>query len=377
MTNPHHFRLSSYYFFYFIAVGVVAPYLGAYLHYLGHGAKAIGEITAVLVGTKLVAPLVWGWLADHTGQRVRIIQFATVAALLCFMLLLVVDSYWGLIIVLFSGSFFWNAVLPQYEVLTLNRLGDDTERYANIRLWGSVSFILTTIVVGMLLDHTDEASIIPVLLFAMAGITVCAMLEPRMVVAENMPAMLPISPLLRRKEVIGLFLICFLMQMSHGPYYTFFTIYMNEAGYSYTDTGWFWALGVIPEVGVFLLLPWLLRRFSALKLLVVSLLVTAIRWFIVANYVDNTAILGASQLLHMASYGLYHGAAISLVHKYFRGNHQGRGQALYNAVSFGAGGALGAWMSGLLWQEHGAKTFLIASGLALLALIPAWWVRER
>lgn len=377
MNNPHAFRLSGFYFFYFIAVGVVAPYLGAYLQYRGHDAQAIGEIMAVLVGTKLIAPLVWGWLADHTGQRVKIIQVATFLSFICFLCLLLVEGYWSLIIVLFAASFFWNAALPQYEALTLSRLGDNTDGYARIRLWGSVSFIITTILVGMLLDATNEGNTVYVILFGIAGIVVCASFEPRLVENEHKGPSLSILPLFKRKEVIGLFLVCFLMQMSHGPYYTFFTIYLSDAGYSYTGTGLFWALGVIPEVGVFLVLPWLLRRFSAAFLLAVSLVVTAVRWVVVAYFVDNTAILAVSQLLHMASYGLYHGAAISLVHKYFVGSHQGRGQAFYNAISFGAGGALGAWLSGQFWVSNGEQTFLLASVIALVALLPVWWIREK
>jgi PPP family 3-phenylpropionic acid transporter len=46
---------------------------------------------------------------------------------------------------------------------------------------------------------------------------------------------------------------------------------------------------------------------------------------------------------------------------------QGRGQALYNSVSFGVGGALGSVVSGLLWSSAGALwTFSVAAGFALL-----------
>ena len=60
--------------------------------------------------------------------------------------------------------------------------------------------------------------------------------------------------------------------------------------------------------------------------------------------------------------------AIYMIHALFTGAHQGRGQALYSSVSFGAGGAVGSLASGYLWTGMGPQAmYLMAAGISLAA----------
>jgi PPP family 3-phenylpropionic acid transporter len=84
------------------------------------------------------------------------------------------------------------------------------------------------------------------------------------------------------------------------------------------------------------------------------------------------------QLLHGLTFGAYHAASIAAVNLWFPGKAQGRGQALYSSLSFGAGGLLGALISGATWDDWGAGwTFTLASCFALLGFLLVWrWVLE-
>jgi len=80
-----------------------------------------------------------------------------------------------------------------------------------------------------------------------------------------------------------------------------------------------------------------------------------------------------AQSLHAATFGSFHAAAMHLTHQYFVGRHQGRGQALYSSLSFGAGGAVGSLLSGFLWSDPGpAVTYSVAAGFSLLAFAVYW-----
>jgi MFS family permease len=87
----------------------------------------------------------------------------------------------------------------------------------------------------------------------------------------------------------------------------------------------------------------LLPGVGARRMLILSLLFTALRWLLIGHFPQSLPVLLAAQVLHAASFGTFHAAAIHLVHHYFTGRHQGRGQALYGGVSFGAGGAIGSF----------------------------------
>jgi MFS transporter, PPP family, 3-phenylpropionic acid transporter len=130
----------------------------------------------------------------------------------------------------------------------------------------------------------------------------------------------------------------------------------------------------VAEIVVFLRMPRWLPRYGARRLMLVTTALTALRWVLVAWFVDNLWVMIMAQTLHAASFGLYHAVAIHLIHRHFRGRHQGRGQALYSSLSFGAGGALGSFGAGYLWEGVGAEWMYIAAAvIAVAAGGIAWW----
>ena len=372
-------RLSSFYFFYFASIGAFMPYWGPYLAEVGFTGSQIGELMAIVLATKIVAPNVWGWLADRAGVRMPIIRWGALAGLVAFGGVLLYTGYWWLAVVMAVFSFFWNAILPQFEATTLRALGQNHHRYALVRLWGSVGFIVAVVLLGWLFDHVSVTWLPWVVLgiFAVLYLTTLWVREPVHDHAgqEHVPALLQV---LRRPEVIALFLACFFMQASHGPYYAFFTLYVEMAGFSRSTAGLLWALGVAAEVVLFLLLPRLILQFGAWWLLSVALVLTTLRWALLAAVPESLPMLLFIQTLHAASYGVYHAAAISLIHYFFPGRLQGRGQALYSSLSFGIGGALGSLVAGYLWDGVSpASVYVFAAGLAAAGVFASVWGGRR
>lgn len=368
-----HWRLSGFYLFYFAALGAFWPYWGLYLKSTGFDEGDIAELIAIIMVSKVFSPYIWGWIADHTGRRMGIVRLVSFLAALMFSAIYFTQGFWWLALVLVLYSFFWNAALPQFEAVTLSYLGGDEHRYSSIRLWGSVGFVVAVVSVGPLLEYMG-AEILPgvyLLLLVVIWLMSLVVSEPASAVHQDQQG--GIMAVLKQPVVIALFVVCFLLQASHGPYYAFYSIYLEENGYSYTAIGWLWGLGVIAEIIVFFRMHSLLPRYGHRRLLIISLILTSVRWLIIAWCVDSVAMMLFAQLLHAASFGVYHAVAISLIHRFFPGRHQGRGQALYSSVSFGAGGALGSYLSGLTWLTLGAQwTFTLAALVSALAVLIAW-----
>ena len=121
---------------------------------------------------------------------------------------------------------------------------------------------------------------------------------------------------------------------------------------------------------VFAALPWLYRRFDARVLLAASFALAVLRFLLIAWAAHVTALLLLAQLLHAASFGVFHSAALAIIHRLFEGGAQARGQATYTSLSFGLGGTLGGLGAGLAWQALGpAATFSLAAGCALLGFV--------
>ena len=125
-------RFAANYFFYFAILGLISPYLAVFLDGKGFNSVELGEIFAILTATKLIAPSLWAMLADKTGQQLTIIRLGALLALLSFMLLFWLNSYWSISLCLALFSLFWTAILPQLEVLTLNSVRHSSKIYARI-----------------------------------------------------------------------------------------------------------------------------------------------------------------------------------------------------------------------------------------------------
>jgi PPP family 3-phenylpropionic acid transporter len=373
-----YWRLSSFYFFYFAALGALVPYWGLYLKSLGFGAVDIGSLTAILMATKIVAPYIWGWLGDHLGHRMRIVRIASLASALAFVLMFWSDGFWSIAAVMTLFSFFWNASLPQLEVVTLNYLGARVQRYARLRVWGSVGFILTVLILGWLVDREGPAIVLSAVFMIYLGIwlTTLTVRDPD---PEAHPHAQPhILQVLRQPSVLAFFAAVFLMQLSHGPYYAFYTIYMTDYGHSKTLIGGLWALGVVAEVVVFMLMHRLLERFGARRVLVASLGVAALRWVVIGMFPADLWLMLLAQLMHAATFGTFHASSIHLVQHFFQGRHKGRGQALYSSLSYGAGGAMGSWLAGHAWADLGPlSSYLLAAVAALLGSLVAWRLMDQ
>ena len=375
---PFYWRLSGFYFLYFGLLGTLVPYWSLYLKDLGFSPFAIGVLMAVPQITKIGAPNLWGWLADRTGARLRIIRLGNLAAALAFLPVFWVDQVWSMAILLATFSFFWNAVLAQFEVITLRTLGDQAHRYSHVRLWGSLGFIGAVLLVGWALDYLP-IDLLPWVMSALLWLLwLTTQSLPSGGAEQPRPRPGGVRDLLRRRDVQAFIVASFLMQASHGPYYTFYSIHLEDLGFRKFTVGVLWALGVAAEVGVFLVMHRLMRRFALAGVLFASLLLAVLRWLIIALCGADLWWLVPAQLLHAASYGSFHAASIAWVQDTFGEAHAGQGQALYSSLGYGAGWALGAGLSGLYWARWGADSFLVAAATAAVAALVVWrWLLNR
>lgn len=374
-------RLSGFYFFYFAFLGALVPYWSLYLGSFGFGAETVGVLMGMLHATRILAPSLWGWLADRSGRRMLIVRLGACCAWLVFLLL-----FWGetplyIALVTLGFSFFWNAILPQFEVVTLRHLGAEKHRYSRIRVWGSVGFIGAVLGTGWLMEWLDiralPAVLLGLLMLIWFNTLVVAQKEDRGVEPQEHVS---VGPVMRQPQVIAFFAICFLVQFGHGPYYSFFSPMLEAMGHDRGVIGMLWALGVIAEVVLFIWMHRVLERWSYRVIMLVSLWLSVLRWTLTALFPDQMAVLVVAQLLHAASFGSLHIIGIALVQHYFPPQTQGRGQAFFSSLGFGAGGFLGSVAAGYVWAWGGGMpAFMMAALGCLVAIVLAtiWIYPEK
>jgi PPP family 3-phenylpropionic acid transporter len=361
--------LSAYYFFYFAAVGTLIPYLGLYLQSLSFGAMEIAQITAVLAMARIVSPPLLALLADRRGQFLFYAQLTSFMSALLVLGFWWLDAFGSLLWLIWWLGFFWHAALPPMESLTLRTLGDDLASYSRIRLWGSVGFIVAVLGVGYLIESFGILAFLwsMTLFFVLMALVTLVNHEQPHTRAQGLD-LVGLWQSVKQPVVLLVLGLALLVQLSHGVYYAFYSLLLDATGYSASEIGLLWTLGVVAEVVLF----WQFSRFQTFlsfkNWLLLATGLTLLRWIMVASFADVWWLLVIAQLLHAATFGVFHSVVVQWLHRAFHA-HQAQGQALYVSITYGIGGVLGSLLAGYAWVwGQGSATFALAAVAAAMAL---------
>ena len=372
MTSFLYSRFSSFYFFYYFFVGLFVPYWGIYLKSLSFSALQIGTLLSLFQISRIFAPNLFGWLADKSGERAKWVKITSFCGVLGFLGIFWANTFYSIFFVMMAMSIFTSSTLPLAESLTLSHLEANKANsdYSRIRLWGSLGFIVASLVLGFFIDNTGAKSLIYGLLVAQIIIFLLSFVIPDKVIKLKEGKKRSIWGVLKRTEVIILLTGCALMVSSHGLLYNFYSIFLQEQGYSNIIIGILWSIGVIFEILIFIMMPMILKQLTLKSVLLISLLFAVIRFFLIGNFVDSLSILILAQIMHAATFGSFHVASIQLISNFFNNEHQARGQSLYNSITYGVGGTIGGLGGGYLIDYWGAaNTFIFSAILPLIGFI--------
>ena len=376
-ASSSHFAL--FYALYFALLGCIAPFWGLYLQHLEFSASDIGLLMGMFGVVRILAPNIWAAQTRHFNSTLHMIRLAGLLTVVSFTLIFVARDLVWVAVVMMAYGFFWAAMLPQYEALCMESLGNQLDRYSRVRLWGSLGFVITVGVLGAVFDQWGIVLLPVIMWILMVLITVNTWLvsqdkQPK----EQVLGQASFLSLLTSKAVIGFIVVNIFLQISFGPYYTFFSIFLESAGYSASLIGVFWAIGVIAEVILFWQFGRIMHLMSWRTWIAVSLIVTGIRWALTGYLLHSFWTLILLQTLHAFSFAAMHAVSMRYIQSLFPGSLQARGQALYSSVSFGLGGAIGAFASGLLWESLGGTlVFLLAGIVSMLAAVIAIYTLDN
>ncbi|MDC4482694.1 MFS transporter [Acinetobacter baumannii] len=373
-------RLGGFYFFYYSIVGTFMPYWNLYLQDQGFNYQEIGILSSIAIVTRFFAPLVWGWIADKSGKRMLLVRIATwMEACIWLAIFIIPNTFQSVALLMLIFSFFQNAILAQFEGVTLFWLGDQRAKlYGKIRKWGSVGFIVGVFTIGAILEIIP-ISMLPILLLIIASLAFIwafTIREP-----EGGPTsqkhLEPLLPVLKRPEVAAFFTIEFILLFSHAPFYSFYSNLLKSLNFSTTEIGFLWAMGVVSEIVMFAYATTFFKYFSWRSLVAVCLILTSIRWLLVAIFSHYFIGQLFAQCLHAFSFGLFHLIAMRLIFQNFSIGQQGRGQAFYSTM-WGLGVAFGSILAGHYWKIlTGEHIFMIAALVVLFGLCFVYWLPKQ
>ena len=360
---------------YFAYAGLISTYGPLWFQSLGYSTFAIGVLTSMQAGTRLFTPYAWGWLADHTGRRERLLRLAAGGALAASLGFFVPVGYaWvaAVTILLFLCT---AGVIPISEALLAHRVSSggrlDVARYGRVRMWGSVGFVVAVVASGFVLESLGVGRF-PALVVALLAVLLFTSwrLPPSPEASHHQAVATGALSVLKQPVVAWFFAGVFLTVLAHTSLYAFYSLYLSSLGYDKSAIGVLWAFAVTAEVAWFWFQGRWIHRLSLHAWLVVAALTSAVRFALIAAFGGIALVLVAAQFLHAISFAAQHSICIAVITRHFPGRLRGRGQALYTVLGYGASGVIGGVAGGALSQAFGfASVFWAASGTGLAA---AW-----
>jgi PPP family 3-phenylpropionic acid transporter len=369
--RSYHLVIGSQYFLYFGVLGIFLPFFNLYCYHLGFSGFRIGILSAVRSLALVLFPLIWGALADRLNARQPIYILCCFCSALIWMLYLFTVDFWPMLVISIFYGMFFSPIISFLEAFTMDILGKEKKSYGRIRVWGSISFIAVVVILGKVIDLYSVEIIVVLILAGSLMLSVISTQIPGIQTAKKKRLSAGAKSLLDRGVLVFLF-CAFLMLVSHGAYYGFFSIHLANLGFGSTFIGLTWALASAAEILVMLRSDQIFNRFSIKAVLIFSFMVAALRWLILF-FVQSAAAILLSQVLHAVTYGTFHIACILYIDQLAPDRAKTLGQAVNNATSYGLGLMVGFFLNGYLYEITGSfALFIISSMIALCGGLIFW-----
>ncbi|WP_292969934.1 3-phenylpropionate MFS transporter [Pantoea sp. UBA4549] len=359
------------YFTYFFCYGIYLPFWSVWLQGSGLDAEKIG----LLLGCGMVARFAGSLLiASQVKNPAQLIVALRLLALLTALFAL---GFWfggqwlWLLLVMVGFNLFFSPLVPLSDALAATWTRQIGLAYGPVRLWGSLAFVISSALTGMLVSAYSYQAILLLL-----SLGVMAMLSGMLLPPQTRPqgdarqgasgGWAAWRDLLRENSVWRFMICVTLLQGAHAAYYSFSAIWWQQAGYSASVVGYLWSLGVVAEIVVFALSSRLFRRWSARDLLLLSGVCALIRWTLLGA-TTALSLLVVAQILHCGSFTVCHLAAMRFIAAR-KGTEVIRLQSLYSALAMGGGIAVMTMICGVLFAHLQGHLFWVMALVALPAL---------
>lgn len=363
-------RLSLMHALNFLGVGFYLPFFPVWLGSKGLSDVEIGYVLAIPILVRVfVASSVTG-LGDRLRPNIVLALLNALAAAIYFALapqvqLVPIAVLTALSAIALAG------VVPLADVLTTAQVkAGALKDYGRVRLWGSVTFVLSNLAGGYLIAQ-HGAWLIPFVLAGSSSLAALAALQ-----APSPP--LGLSPATSRGASPAGFGLPFWLAVgaaacvnaTHAAVYAFSSLHWRSIGFSGEAVGWLWAVAVLAEIAVFLFAGSIAARgLVGLRWIAIAAVAAALR-FGAMSADRGLAVTVLLQLLHGITFGCMHlgtlAALSALAPEARRAAAQGRLVAA-SALVMG----LTTILSGYLYRLFGPGVFLAMVPLALLGLMLA------
>jgi len=369
-------RTTGFYFTLFMANGAAVMALPLWLDSVGISAGEIGIINAVPMLLMLLVNLVVGRIADRASDWRSVIVIGTLLAGTIPIGLFFVNEFWGILLVWTLAALPNAAVNPVADAATMRMTRRRGTDYGTIRAWGTVGYMLFNAATGFIIAAWGVTAFVP-LFVALSLVRVgTAFCLPKFRSPEPKPTLAEAVPVAgRARELLKLWFVLpiFGFAMIFGTHYilnAFAALLWKQQGIPEAVIGPLIAVGAFAEASMMFAWRHFSTRFSARHLILLSALVTAARWAIMA-FSPPIWILFPLQLTHAITFSLGFLASVHFITNWTSEDIAAEAQSYFVVLqqSMSVVALVGfGWLVGLM----GPHAYLVAAVFALVGGACVW-----
>jgi PPP family 3-phenylpropionic acid transporter len=368
----------------YVAFGVASPFLPAFLLSRGISPEQLGLFLSLGIIVRLGSGPIAGRIADRLHALRRVLAICTAGAAILASSFIPIYGFLPLLVISLLHAALLAPTTTLADALALrsaSQTGKSRFEYGWVRGTGSAAFIVGAIVSGQAVNVLGLGSALVAQAIFLAGAACAALVVPEIPKRDegrrrsHEAGITSLSHLLRNRTFRCLVLVAALILGSHAMHDAFAMIVWNAAGISPAIGGVLWSASVAAEIVIFFIVgPWLLRRITPQKAMVIAALAAVLRWTVMSQ-APTVLTLALVQPLHGLTFALLHLACMRILVIITPIELAATAQAVY-AFGIAAFAAMLTFASGFLYARLGAMGFLVMAALALAA-IPAIWALSR
>lgn len=375
VAAPRHFgpRISLFYTGFFVVGGLVTPFFPVWLHLRGLTPEQIGVCLAFPLAARLLFMPLGSAFADRApNRRFAIIIFALLGLLL-FIPATFVSGYWPILLLTGLATATLGMTMPAIDALALTgvrRFGLD---YGKMRVWGSISFIVVSLVGGVIIGHFGTGVLSPLLIGSYVVAALSAFLLPvtppeiRAVDDAAKPESVSARSILTSRSFLVVIISASLITATHAVFYSFGTIHWEKLGFTGGEIGLLWASGVVAEIGMFAISGRALRKVAPERLILFGAIAAIVRWslFPLATNIWTSLAL---QMLHALTFAAVYAGMQLAVARDVPEEMTASAQGIWQTGS-GLALALATVLAGPLYGHLGAAAFPVMTIAGVIAVV--------
>jgi MFS family permease len=373
---PPHFGFAivkAYYFCFFFAIGAIAPYFTIYLQQRGLTGAQIGLILTVPPLIALVASPIWGAIVDRWQAPRRVMALCASVAGVVSIFFLGAYSFVAILAVLLVMNFFRSPIPPLLDSASMKLVSEYNASYGRQRLFGSIGFVFASYGLGWIVTTNN---LTPVFWAHAAALAIgCATLSLALPVrVETMRTTLweGLRTMISGAVYRSLLIAMFMLGVSAACYITFLGLQILNLGGSETQVGLVFAANAVAEIPVMFLGQRWFAKVSYRRTIVMAMLGFSIVWGLAALATAAWQVILIAPLTGVC-FGLTWMATVGYANSSAPPGFSASAQTLVSAAHGGLGWAVGAALSGLLWDAgEGRAVFSAAAIIVAIGAFVFW-----